>query len=278
MGACGLHRTEERIVGARSGRLLQFRLVVARRAEAAPRLVQPAEFRKQAARAVKPVDDALADEIGQRWRHAVDHEPDGPTPTSRSQGPRQGSQGLGVQAGNAELDQPCAGVNGCMDPGLEHPGIPVGGGNRRQRRQLQGRDDGPVRLEQPLLLKFMHPAPGQRLAVQPARFTFPGIHAPDIQIHDPVRVGVGEPNQRPGGPGLHAQLFSELPREGSLAGLPAIPFSAGKLPAPGQVLALRSLGQQDPAVLRHERTGEHMNAHRVLAVRARGKGAQLSRP
>src|SRR5450432_1972175 len=126
--------------------------------------------------------------------------------------------------------------------------------------RLQCGDKRLVGLEDVLIGQACRGDPLQALPLaRPGRATVPADD-PQRQLHFPVIVGVGQAHEGERGLDFYAEFFAKLALKRCALALVAVDLAAGKLPAPGHVLACRPLGDEHLAVCVVERRGHHEDA------------------
>src|SRR5262249_40548798 len=109
--------------------------------------------------------------------------------------------------------------------------------------------------------------PPELLTVERARGALVAQHDPERKLDLAVGIAVGETHQRLCRVHRDAKLLGQLAPERLAFALPWTDLAAGKLPAPGHMLAGRALRDQYASRRVIERGGDHQDAH--------GEGALL---
>src|SRR5437764_11531462 len=147
------------------------------------------------------------------------------------------------------------------------------------RRQIPQRfDERPVGFEQILTPKTRGRHPPEALAIERARRAAVSLDDPERQLDVAIAVGVLEAHEGPRRGDFDPELLAQLTRKSRELVLTVADFTARKLPAPGQVLARRSLRDEHAPALIVERRLHHQDrraAHQLRGARIRARLAEV---
>src|SRR5437667_1159964 len=147
------------------------------------------------------------------------------------------------------------------------------------RRQIPQRfHERPVRFEQILTAKTLGRHPLDRWGLERARRAAISLDDPERQLDVAIAVGVLEAHEGPRRGDFDPELLAQLARKSRELVLTVADFTARKFPAPGQVLARRSLRDEHAPALIVERRRHHQDrraAHQLRGAHIRARLAEV---
>src|SRR5207302_3931896 len=147
------------------------------------------------------------------------------------------------------------------------------------RRQVPQRfDERPVGFEQILTSKTRGRHPLERWGFERARRAAISLDDPERQLDVAIAVGVLEAHEGPRRGDFDPELLAQLARKSRELGLTVGGLAAREFPAPGEVLARRSLRDEDAPALIVERRRHHQHrraAHQLRGARIRAPLAEV---